>query len=78
MEDKRMEIRLVLKVEGKYYYDIGLRGSDNRTSRFVKRYGYDEPKYLEDFIHLFGKNKIRIVSYGKLKNRMDEINKMLI
>ena len=71
-------MRMTIKIESKYYYDIGLRGNDYYTSKFTRTFGEDHPKYLEDFIEFYGKKKIRIISYGSLKENKKMIDKMLI
>ncbi len=71
-----IRFRLHIVVEGIHYYDIGIRGVQ-QSSRQCERFGELQPKFLEDFIHYYGKKKIRILSYGKLANDFDKINDLL-
>ena len=71
-------MRMTIKVGSKYYYDIGLRGNDTYSSKITRTFGEDHPKYLEDFIEFCGKKKIRIISYGSLREKKELIDKMLI
>ena len=70
-------MRMTLRVNGKYYYDIGLRGKHNHTSIITRSFGEDHPKFLEDFIKLCGKKQITIISYGDLVNQRHMIKKLL-
>jgi hypothetical protein len=75
---KMTMMRLTILIGNKYYYDIGLRGSDTKTSKTTRSFGEDHPRYLEDFIELCGKRKVKIISYGKLADQRKKIDKMLI
>lgn len=74
-------MRLVLSIKkGRdlyYSYDVGLRRNDNHSSKTIERHGEIQPRYLEDFIDKYGKNNIKIVSYGKLYDETDYINKLI-
>lgn len=70
-------MRMMIRIEGRYYYDIGLRGPNERNQKFSRRFGELQPKYLEDFIELYGTNKIEIISYGKLREKKQEIDELL-
>lgn len=75
-------MRLVIRVkEGRdfyYSYDVGLRRTDNHSSKTIERHGEKQPRYFEDFIERYGKDNIQIISYGKLNNETDYINKLLL
>jgi len=69
-------MRLHLRIENNDYYDIGLRGIAT-TTKWTRRFGEDQPQYLEDFIKVFGKEKIKIISYGSLEGDKEKILKLL-
>jgi len=69
-------MRLHIRVNDIDYYDIGLRGGCT-TDEYTMRFGELQPKYLEDFIKRYGQKRIRIITYGSLINKRDEIDKML-
>ena len=71
-------MRITIRVNNKYYYDVGLRGNFNSTPRLTRSFGEVHPKFLEDFIYYNGKKKIKIISYGSLKEKKEMIDKMLI
>lgn len=70
-------MRMTLRVQKKFYYDIGLRGNDTYSKKLARTFGEDHPKYLEDFIEFHGKHNITVISYGDLTNKKDLIDKML-
>ena len=77
MKTKNWVSRLHILVKGKHFYDIGLRKGNNILSKRVYRYGLLYPRYLEDFIEIYGKNKIKIIGYGKLEYEKEYINELL-
>ena len=73
----KTNMRLAIKINGKVYSDIGIRGNSTLSEK-VYISGEYRPRFLEDFIKLYGKKNIKIISYGKLKERRDEIDKLLL
>ena len=69
--------RLCIAVKGIFYYDIGLRKGNNILSKTSHQFGEDCPRYLEDFIERYGKNNIKLKSYGKLIDDEEYINSLL-
>ena len=69
-------MRLTIRVNGRIYYDIGLRRNSNLSEKVYISGGY-RPRYLEDFIKFYGKEDIEIVSYGKLKSEKEYIDRLL-
>jgi hypothetical protein len=69
-------MRLTIRVKGKFYYDIGLRGSSTLSKKH-RVFGEMQPRYLEDFIEKYGKKNIKIISYGDLNNRKDDIKRIM-
>ncbi len=63
-------------VKNKFYYDIGLRKGDKKLSKMSHQLGHDCPRYLEDFIDVYGANNIKILTYGKLWEEKDYINNL--
>jgi hypothetical protein len=70
-------MRLIIKVGKNYYYDIGLRSKHDKTGKITRSFGEDHPKFLQDFIEFYKKDRIQIISYGSLKEKEDEINKLI-
>jgi hypothetical protein len=68
-------MRLIIKADKQYFYDIGLRNK-SKLSKFTSSFGEYHPRYLEDFIERYGKHNIKIVSFGKLKEEKDTILKL--
>ena len=69
-----MRTRLCLMVNDKFYYDIGLRKGDRLLSKFVYRFSEKQPRFLEDFIEVFGKANVNIIGYGSLVKEKDYID----
>ena len=59
-------LRLMIKVNDKFYYDIGLRRDNKNLSRTFTTMGEEHPRFLEDFIRVYGSKKIQIIDYGKI------------
>jgi len=70
-------MRLVIEIKGKFYYDIGLRGRDTISPKTIERCNDIEPRFLEDFIDKYGKDKINIISYGTYSDEIESINQLL-
>jgi hypothetical protein len=70
-------MRLQLRVNNKFYYDIGLRKGLPYLSKTHEQFGIKCPRFLEDFIEEYGKNNIKVIAYGSLKNEKDYINGLL-
>ena len=73
-------MRLTIFVKGKgFYYDVGLRNinGNQKLSKIVWRAGEKQPRFLEDFIEKYGKDKINIISYGSLKKHIKYIREIL-
>ena len=68
---------MTIRVGKTFYYDIGLRDGDTILPKIVRTFNEDHPRFLEDFIEFYGKGKIRIISYGDLKDRQEEIDNLL-
>ena len=61
-------MRLWIEVDGKHYYDVGLRyfdGNDN-LGKWVWRFGERAPRFLEDFIEAYPKSRIIIRGFGDI------------
>lgn len=71
-------MRMTIRVENKFFYDIGLRSKYDNTSKITRTFNEDHPKYLQDFIEFYGKENVHIISYGDLKNKREEIKEMFI
>lgn len=75
MSNKYM--RLMIEAKGQYFYDIGLRKDHKKLNRYIRRFGELQPRFLEDFIKMYGKGNIKIISYGKLDNEREYIDSLL-
>lgn len=65
-----------------FRYDIGVRAIDdrfNRLDKYIKRLGKDEPRFLEDWIEEFGRDNVKVISWGKYKylrsDKFEELNR---
>ena len=70
-------LRIQLQINNKFYYDIGLRKDNYQLSKTVMKFGEKQPRFLEDFIEKYGKNKIKILDYGKLIDDKKYIDNIL-
>ena len=72
----RLKIKVVENGQVRYYYDVGLRGCSN-LSKWVDDCGRRRPRYLEDFIEVYGINNVQILSWGKYWRRKEQILSMM-
>ena len=78
---------LYVKPIEEFYYDVGLRGNQDATvnhelgnsglSKTVYRWGKPVPRFLEDFVEVYGANNIRIKEYGTMSQYKSYINKVM-
>ena len=67
----------MIRVNGNFYYDVGLRRGNDILSKYHIMFSERQPRYLEDFIEINGKNNVKIISYGSLLNESDYIDGIL-
>lgn len=74
MENSNLRLKIKVNEYGRtrYYYDIGLRG-DSKLSKWVDDCGRRRPRYLEDFIEVYGAENVQILSWGKYRRMKDKI-----
>lgn len=63
-----MRITIFVKPIEEFYYDVGLRhrdGNDNLKNTMY-RWGKPAPRFLEDFIEMYGAENIDIVEEGSM------------
>jgi len=70
-------MRLEIVAKGRFYYDIGLRKRNNNLSKYVRRFDGRSPRYLEDFIEVYGKSNVRVLDYGTLIHEKEYIINLL-
>ena len=67
-----LRLKIFVIPEGKFYYDIGLREGDAILSKFIDGH----PRFLEDFIDVYGKENVVVIDYGKLKHKKAYIDSL--
>ena len=74
IENSNLRLKIKVNEYGKirYYYDIGLRGK-SKLSKWVDDCGRKRPRYLEDFIEIYGADNVQILSWGKCWRMKDKI-----
>lgn len=74
-----MRLTVRVKLHGKYrwFYDIGLRDGDIILSSKIIRGGRIEPRFLEDIIDEYGREKTEIQNFGTLIKRYNDIKDLL-
>jgi len=73
---KETYLRLHIIVKDKHYYDVGLRKGNLLLSKYILQGSEKIPRFLEDFIDVYGTKEIIVIDYGKLiddKKYIDEL-----
>ena len=70
-------MRMFILVRGKFYYDIGLRREDTLLSKEHFQFGEKCPRFLEDFIDVYGNEVVKVLDYGSLSEDKEYIDELL-